>query len=136
MLISILLATMIRQTHILMKVRERECEQETLFGGLGTFSSLEYHVEELYHVLSEDLDQYLGYLYLYKFQLINGELYSKGKDELLITKRGMLRSVDQLKGILGVIRLCELGFNISKDKVMARQAIVLNRVEEELPFYI
>ena len=38
-----------------------------------------------------------------------------------------------LADILGKEGLCELGFDIPRGKVMARQATVLNRVEEKLP---
>ena len=36
---------------------EQEPEQETSFRGIDTFSLLKYHVEELYRVLSEYLEQ-------------------------------------------------------------------------------
>ena len=35
--------------------------------------------------------------------------------------------------ILGKEGLCDLGFNISEGKVTARQAAMLNKVEEEIP---
>ena len=84
---------------------EPDCKQEILFRGTDAFSLLEYHIEELYHVLSEDLNQYPEYLHLYKykFELRNVELYFKGKDEPLRTKKGMLRSVGQIKCIFKCI---------------------------------
>ena len=35
--------------------------------------------------------------------------------------------------ILGKNRLCNLGFDIPKGKLTVRQAVMLNRVKEELP---
>ena len=46
---------------------------------------------------------------------------------------GKLRSVLTIARILGKEGFCELRFDIRRGKLTARQAIVLNRVEEELP---
>ena len=49
-------------------------------------------------------------------------------------KEGKLKTVITIAEILGKKGLHELGFNIPKSgKVMARQPIILNRVERELP---
>ena len=45
----------------------------------------------------------------------------------------MLRSVGVIAEILGKKGLRDLGFDIPMGKVTARQAVMLNRVEEELP---
>ena len=49
------------------------------------------------------------------------------------TKGGNLRSVLIIVKILGKGGHRELGFSIPRAKLMAQQAIMLNRVEEELP---
>ena len=49
-------------------------------------------------------------------------------------KGGKLRSFGEIVKILGKERLCDLGFDISKEgKLTVQQAIMLNKVEEELP---
>ena len=67
------------------------------------------------------------------FELINGELYHKGRNKSLTIRRGELRSVGEIAKILGKEGLCDLGFDIPMGKVTTRQAVILNRVEEELP---
>ena len=47
---------------------------------------------------------------------------------------GKLKSVRMLADILGKNRLRRLGFNIPVGKVTARQAVMLNKAAEELPF--
>ena len=62
------------------------------------------------------------------FKLEDGELYYRGSRKPLTTE-GKLKSV----GMLGKNRLRRLGFNIPVGKVTARQAVMLNKVAEELP---
>ena len=50
-----------------------------------------------------------------------------------MTKKGGLKSAKEIMKILGKEVLCNLGFDISKDKVTSRQATMLNEVEEEIP---
>ena len=45
----------------------------------------------------------------------------------------MLRLVKEIKKILGDRGLRDLDFNIPKDKVTAWQAVMLSKVEEEIP---
>ena len=45
----------------------------------------------------------------------------------------MLRMLKEIKKILGNGTLQDLGFNITMGKVTAEQAVMLNKVEEELP---
>ena len=54
----------------------------------------------------------------------------------LTTKDGILRSAGKIADILGKSRLCNLGFDVPRGKVTARQAVLLNRVEEELPSWV
>ena len=46
---------------------------------------------------------------------------------------GKLGSFGEIAKILGKEGLCDLGFDISKGKLMAQQALALTRVEEEMP---
>ena len=50
-----------------------------------------------------------------------------------MNKWNKLKSVGVIAEILGKEGLRDLGFDIPRGKVMARQAIMLNRMEEELP---
>ena len=67
------------------------------------------------------------------FELRDGELYYKGKSMSLMIRGEKLRSVHVVVEIMGKEELYELGFNIPRGKIMALQAVMLNRVEEELP---
>ena len=51
----------------------------------------------------------------------------------LTDKLNKLRSVGVIAEIMGKEGLHNLGFDIPRGKVMARQAIMLNKIEEELP---
>ena len=66
------------------------------------------------------------------FKLEDGELYYRGKRKPLTTK-GVLKSVGMLADILGKGGLRNLGFDIPRGKVTARQAVMLNKAAEELP---
>ena len=68
------------------------------------------------------------------FELRDGELYYKGKGMPLTIREGKLRSVGVIVEILGKEGIHKVGFGIPKSStLMARQAIMLSRVEEELP---
>ena len=60
-------------------------------------------------------------------------LYFKGRDEPLTSKYGKLKTFSKLKSILDKNRLCDLGFDVPMGKVTPQQAVMLNRVEEEMP---
>ena len=60
------------------------------------------------------------------------ELYYIGSRKPLTTE-GKLKSVGMIADMLGKNRLCRLGFNIPVGKLMARQAVMLNKAAEELP---
>ena len=51
----------------------------------------------------------------------------------LMTEDGILRSASEIASILGKNRLHKLGFNIPRGKVATRQAVMLNKAEEEIP---
>ena len=67
------------------------------------------------------------------FELRDGKLYFRDKSKPLTTKKGGLKSVKEIMKILGKEGLRNLDFNISKGKVTAQQATMLNKVEEEIP---
>ena len=67
------------------------------------------------------------------FELRDGELYYKGKSTPLTIRGGKLRLVGAIAEILGKGGLCDLGFDVPTGKVTARQAVMLNSMEEELP---
>ena len=50
-----------------------------------------------------------------------------------LTTNGRLRAVGELKTILGKERLCNLGFDIPKSKLPAREITIFNKTEEDLP---
>ena len=67
------------------------------------------------------------------FKLEDGELYYRGNRKPLTYGGGKLKSFKEIKKILGKNRLHKLGFDIPRGKVTAEQAVMLNRVKEELP---
>ena len=67
------------------------------------------------------------------FELKDGELYYKSKSIPLTIRGGKLRSVGVIAEILAKEGLHELGFDIPKGKITARQAVMLNKAEEEMP---
>ena len=60
-------------------------------------------------------------------------LYFKGRDEPLTSKYGKLKTFSKLKSIPDKNRLCDLGFEVPMGKVTPQHAVMLNRVEEEMP---
>ena len=108
-------------------------EQDTSFGGEESQrTKLEKdYVRDLYQKLSEKYGILEAFHFDY-FELRDGELYYKGKSMPLTNRVGKLRSAGVIAEILGKNRLRDLGFDIPKDKLTARQAAMLNRVEGEL----
>ena len=109
-------------------------EQETSFGGRGsqTTKLMKDYVKDLYKKISENVGGPPGGFHYDYFKLEDGGLYYRGKRNPLTTK-GVLKSVGMLVDILGKGRLRNLGFNIPRGKVTAWQAVMLNKVAEELP---
>ena len=62
----------------------------------------------------------------------DSELHYKGRNEPIMV-RGELKEIQRIADILGKNRLRNLRFDILKGKMTAQEAIMLNRVEEELP---
>ena len=113
-------------------------EQETSLGGLsGTRARLnagfvEDKVNGLYEILSEHLPKNQNVIYYDDFESIQGELYFKGRDEPL-TRKGHLKLYKTLIRILGKNRIYNLGFDISEWSLSRKQAVALNKAQDELP---
>ena len=116
---------------------EPECELETSFRGLSgarvrlNAGFVEDKVNELYEILSEHFPKNQNVIYYDDFESIRGELYFKGKDEPL-TKKGRLKPYKSLIRILGKNRIYNLGFDVSKWPLSRKQAVALNKAQEEL----
>ena len=93
---------------------------------------MKHYVKDLYKKLSENIGETSEPFHFDYFKPEDGELYYRGNRKPLTTK-GELKSVGMIADILGKNRLRNLGFDIPNGKLTARQAIMLNRVKEELP---
>ena len=91
-------------------------------------------VEGLYERLSQKLARTSEVFHYDLFELRDGKLYFRDKSKPLTTKKGGLKSAKEIMKILGKEGLHDLDFNISKGKVTSRQAAMLNKVEEEIPY--
>ena len=108
-------------------------EQETSFGGESQRTKLmKDYVRDLYKKLSENVSETPEEFHYDYFKLEDGELYYRGKRKPLTTK-GVLKSVGLLADTLGKGGLRSLGFDIPVGKLTARQAVMLNKTQEELP---
>ena len=90
------------------------------------------YVRDLYKKISENISETPEEFYYDYFKLEGGELYYIGSRKPLTTK-GVLKPVGMLADILGNNRLHNLGSDIPRGKVTARQAVMLNKAAEELP---
>ena len=95
-------------------------------------SLMKDYVKDLYKKLSENISETPEEFHYDYFKLEDGELYYRGKRKPLMTK-GKLKSVGMLADILGKGGLRNLGFDMPRGKITARQAVMLNKVKEELP---
>ena len=93
---------------------------------------MKHYVKDLYKKLSGNMNQTPEAFYFDYFKLEGEELYYRGRNEPLKTE-GKLKSVGEIASILGKNRLRNLGFDIPRGKLTAWQAVILNRVKEELP---
>ena len=91
------------------------------------------YVKDLYKKLSENIGETPEAFHFDYFKLEDGELYHRGNRKPLTTK-GELKSVKEIKKILGKNRLHNLDFGIPRGKVTAREAVMLNKVKEEMHF--
>ena len=112
---------------------EPTCEQEISFRGESQRTKLmKDYVTDLYKKISENISEKPeGFHYNY-FKLEDGELYYRGKRKPLTTK-GVLKSVGMLVDVFSKGGLHNLGFDIPRGKVTARQAVMLSKAAEELP---
>ena len=109
------------------------CEQETSFGGESQRTKLmKDYVKDLYKRISENVGGPPEEFHYDYFKLEGGELYYRCKRKPLTTK-GVLKSVGMLADILGKGGLRNLGFDIPRGKITARQAVILNKAAEGLP---
>ena len=112
---------------------ETEREQETSFRGESQSTKLmKDYLKDLYKKLSENISETPEEFHYDYFKVKDGELYYRGKRKPLTTK-GKLKSVGVLADILGKGGLRNLGFDTPWGKVTARQAVMLNKAQEELP---
>ena len=86
----------------------------------------------LQHNLTKNIGETPEAIHYDYFDFRGGELYYRGKNEPLTTK-GKLKSVGMIARISGKNRLCNLGFDIPRGKLTARQLVMLNEAQEELP---
>ena len=109
-------------------------KHETSFGGTETNLRkrvLKTQVEGLYEELSHRLQQNPEKMHTDLFEITDGELYYRDNSNPL-TINGRLRPIGNIADILGKKGLPNLGFDIPKNKLSARQATMLNKIEEEL----
>ena len=110
-----------------------EREHETSFGGESQITKLmKDYVKDLYKRLSENIGEAPELFHYDYFKLEGEKLYYIGSRKPLTTER-KLKSVGMIADILGKNRLRRLGFNRPVDKLMAQQAVMLNKAAEELP---
>ena len=113
---------------------EPELEQETSFRRESQRTRLmKDYVKDLYKKLLESIGETPEEFHFHYFKLEDGELYYRGNRKPLTYREGKLKSVGEIVKILGKNRLHNLGFDILKGKLTARQAVMLNRVKAELP---
>ena len=93
---------------------------------------VEDKVNGLYKILSEHFPKNQNVIYYDDFESIREELYFKGRDKPLMRK-GHLKPYKSLIRILGKNRIYNLGFDVSEWPLSRKQAIALNKAQEELP---
>ena len=91
------------------------------------------YVKDLYKKLSENIGETSEPFHFDNFKLEDGELYYRGNRKPLTYGEGKLKFIGEIAEILGKNGLHNLGFDIPNGKLTARQAVMLNRVKEELP---
>ena len=86
----------------------------------------------MYEILSEHFPKNQNVIHYDDFESIRGELYFKGRDEPL-TRKGRLKPYKSLIRILGKNRIYNLDFDVSECPLSRKQAVALNKAQEELP---
>ena len=90
------------------------------------------YVKDLYKKLSGNTGETPEPFHFDYFKLEGGELYYIGNRKPLMTE-AKLKLVGMIADILGKNRLRNLGFDIPRGKLTALEAVMLNKVKEELP---
>ena len=91
-------------------------EQETSFGGESQRTKLlKDYVGDLYKKISESIGETPEAFHFDYFKLRDGELYYRGKRKTLTYGEGKLKSVKEIKKILGKRGLQDLGFFEEKE---------------------
>ena len=90
------------------------------------------YVKDLYKKLSENIGETPEPFHYDYFKLKGGVPYYIGNRKPLTTE-GKLKSVGMIADILGKNRLCNLGFDIPKGKLTARESVMLNKAAGDLP---
>ena len=107
--------------------------QETDFIGTQNTRLLKLTVEALYKKLDENMTQNPSMIHSDLFELKDSELYYKRQNRPL-TSKGKFRRIGIISDILGKTGLRDMGFQIPiTRKITARQAVLLNEVEDNLP---
>ena len=116
---------------------EPECEQEMSFGSpevplsRGEILHKEYLVGEIYELIGNKTHQRLEpNLRLFKLDK-DGRLYYKGKP--LMNRNGELKTIGVIADTLGIRRLREMGYNITKTNLKPRFVLDLLGKHAELP---
>ena len=107
-------------------------EQETSFGGSEELKKRKL-VSELQREIFRGSKELPEEFHYDNFKLKDGRLYYKGKRDPLMTKKGNLRMVKEIAKILAIRSLRDLGYDIPAGKITAREFVMLNKAEEELP---
>ena len=120
---------------------EPTCKQETSFGGRQSQRKrvLINRVEGLYSKLSQKLPRTSEVFHYDLFELRNSKLYFRDKSTPLTTKKGGLKSVEEIMKILGKEGLRDLDFNVSVSDVDKAGNIELQEIAkstEDLIFQI
>ena len=89
------------------------------------------YIKDLYKNLSENIGETPEAFHFDYFKLEDGELYYRCRNKPLTYGEGKLKLAKEIKKILGRGRLHKLG--LFEETVTTEQAVMLNRVEEELP---
>ena len=93
---------------------------------------VEDKVNGLYEILSEHFTKNQNVIYYNDFESMRRGLYFKGRDEPFMRK-GRLKPYKSLIRILGKNRIYNLGFDVSQWPLSRKQAVALNKAQEELP---
>ena len=110
--------------------------RETSFEGRSQITKvLSSYVDDIYQILSERLQQqYNPENNRYDlFEFRGKELYYKDTSNPLTKKNRELRATGTIADRIGKDGLSDLGFDIPIGKITARQAVMLNKIQEELP---